>query len=120
MTYVQRTFRICYVCVTYVWRILDSLFVSTAYQRRTCGVSRVSMAYVLRMCYVRFDVVEYVLCIRNIRNILWRSKRIIMLLYTYIRFSEAMYQMFLTVRGAVQGSFRATLGVTSVYVHVVL
>ena len=27
-------------------------------------------------------------------------------------------QMFLTVRGAVQGSFRATLGVASVFVHV--
>ena len=39
-----------------------------------------------------------------------------MLLYTCtcFRFSEVMDQMFLTVRGAVQGSFRATLGVASV------
>ena len=36
-----------------------------------------------------------------------------MLLYKCFRFSEVMYQMSLTVRGAVQGSFRATLGVAS-------
>ena len=34
--------------------------------------------------------------------------------------SEVMYKMFLTVRDAVQGAFRATLGVASVFVHVVL
>ena len=43
-----------------------------------------------------------------------------MLLYTCFRFSEVMYQMFLTVRGAVQGSFRAMLDAASVFVHVVL
>ena len=43
-----------------------------------------------------------------------------MLLYTCFRFSEVMDQMFLTVRGAVQDSFRATLGVASVFVHFVL
>ena len=43
-----------------------------------------------------------------------------MLLYTCFRFSEVMYQMFLMVRDAVQGSFRATFGVASVLVHVVL
>ena len=32
------------------------------------------------------------------------------------RFSEVMNQMFLTVRGAVQGTFRATLGVVSAFV----
>ena len=54
-------------------------------------------------------------------NILWRSKRILMLLYVCFRFSEVMDQMFLTVRGVVQGSFMATLGVASaVFVHVVL
>ena len=44
----------------------------------------------------------------------------LMLLHVYkgFRFSEVMEQMFLTVRGAVQGSFRA--GVASVSVHVVL
>ena len=47
-------------------------------------------------------------------NILWRSKRILMLLYVCFR------QMFLTVRGVVQGSFMATLGAASVFVHVVL
>ena len=36
------------------------------------------------------------------------------------RFSEVMDQMFLTVRGVMQGSFMATLGVASVVVHVVL
>ena len=35
-------------------------------------------------------------------------------------FSEVMDQMFLTVLGVVQGSFMATLGVASVFVHVVL
>ena len=72
------------------------------------------------MCYVRFVAVEYVWRIRSTRNILWRSKRFLMLLYTCFRFSEVMFQMFLTVQGAVQGSFRATLGVASVFVHVVL
>ena len=42
-----------------------------------------------------------------------------MLLYTCFRFSEVMDQMLLTVRGAVQGSFRAALGVASVFVRVV-
>ena len=43
-----------------------------------------------------------------------------MLLYKCFRFSEVMDQTFFTVRGAVQGSFRATLGVASVFVHVAL
>ena len=43
-----------------------------------------------------------------------------MLLYKCFRFFEVMEQMFLTVRGAVQGSFRATLGVAAVFVHIVL
>ena len=43
-----------------------------------------------------------------------------MLLYACFRFSEVMDQIFLTVRGAVQGSFSATLGVASVFVHVIL
>ena len=40
-----------------------------------------------------------------------------MLLYKCFRFSEVMEQMFLTVRSAMQGSFRVTLGVASVFVH---
>ena len=44
-----------------------------------------------------------------------------MLLYIFFfRFSEDMDQLFLTVQGALQGSFRATLCVASVFVHVVL
>ena len=43
-----------------------------------------------------------------------------MLLYVFFSFSEVMEQMILTVRGVVQGSYMATLGVTSVFVHVVL
>ena len=43
-----------------------------------------------------------------------------MLLYVCFLFSEVMDQMFLTVRGVVQDSFMATLGVASVFVHVVL
>ena len=41
-------------------------------------------------------------------------------LFKCFRFSEVMNQMFLTVRGAVQGTFRATLGVASAIVQVVL
>ena len=41
-----------------------------------------------------------------------------MLLYKCFRFSKVMEQRFLTVRGVVQGSFRA--GVASVSVHVIL
>ena len=37
-------------------------------------------------------------------------------LYKCFRFSKAMDQMFLEVRVAVQDSFKATLGVTSVFV----
>ena len=40
-------------------------------------------------------------------------------LYKCFRFSKLMDQMLLMVRGAVQGSFRATLGVASVFVHVI-
>ena len=61
-----------------------------------------------------------VLGVLGIFIILWRSNRILMLLYTFFRFSEVMDQMFLTARGAVQGPFRATLGVASVFVHVFL
>ena len=42
-----------------------------------------------------------------------------MLLYKCFCFSEVMDQMILRVRGAVQGSFRTTFGVASVFVHVV-
>ena len=41
-----------------------------------------------------------------------------MVLYKCVRFSEVIEQMFLMVRGAVQGSLR--VGVASVSVHVVL
>ena len=43
-----------------------------------------------------------------------------MLVYKCFCFSEVMDQLYLTVRGAVQGPFRATLGVASVFVHAVL
>ena len=43
-----------------------------------------------------------------------------MLLYNCFRSSENMDQMFLTVRGAVQGLFKSTLGAASVFDHVVL
>ena len=43
-----------------------------------------------------------------------------MLLYNCFRSSEVMDQMFLTVQGAVQGLFKSTLGVASVFDHVVL
>ena len=43
-----------------------------------------------------------------------------MLQYVCYLLFEVMDQMFLTVLGVVQGSFMATLGVASVFVHVVL
>ena len=43
-----------------------------------------------------------------------------MLLYNCFSSSEVMDQMFLTVLGAVQGLFKSTLGVVSVFDHVVL
>ena len=43
-----------------------------------------------------------------------------MLLYVCFLFSEVMDKMFLMVRGFVQGSFMASLGVASVFDHVVL
>ena len=43
-----------------------------------------------------------------------------MLLYACFRFSEAMDQLFLTVLSAMQGSFRAMLGVASIFVNVLL
>ena len=43
-----------------------------------------------------------------------------MLLYNCFRSSEVMDQMFLTILGAVQGLFKSTLGVASVFDHVVL
>ena len=43
-----------------------------------------------------------------------------MLLYVCFRFSVVMGQIFLTVRGVVHGTYMATLGVASVFVHVVL
>ena len=49
-------------------------------------------------------------------NILRRSKRILMHLYKCFRFSKVMDQMFLEVQVAVQDSFKATLGVASVFV----
>ena len=39
--------------------------------------------------------------------------------YIYVFFSEVNNHMFLMVRGALQGSFRATFRVASVFVHVV-
>ena len=42
-----------------------------------------------------------------------------MLLYKCFRFSDVTDYMFLMARGAMQGSFRAMLGVASVFVHVI-
>ena len=43
-----------------------------------------------------------------------------MLLYNCFRSYEVMDQMFLTVLGSVQGLLKSTLGVASVFDHVVL
>ena len=74
------------------------------------------------MCYVCATYVSLLWSMRDVLRVLgillWRSKRILMLLYIYcFRFSEVMDQVF---QGALQGSFRATLGVAAVFVHVVL
>ena len=97
-----------FVSATYVWRIFASIFVSSAYQL---------YMYVWRISRINGVCATYVL--RTFRYFV-AFKRILKLLYKCFRFSEVMDQMFLTVRSAVQGSFRATLGVASFFVHVVL
>ena len=95
-----------------------------SYLRRISDVRVWYLAYQWRMFHVCATYVSLLWSMCDVLGVLgiflWRSKRILMLLYTCFRFSEVMYQMFLTVRDAVQGSFRATLGVASVFVHVVL
>ena len=39
--------------------------------------------------------------------------------YTFLVFPKSWIRCFFTVRGAVQGSFRATFGIDSFFVHVV-
>ena len=66
MTYVQRTFRICYVRVTYVWPGVSSTLLS--YLRRISDVRVAYLAYQWRMCYV---CVTYVSLLWSMCDVLW-------------------------------------------------
>ena len=113
VTYVQRTFRFCYVCVAYPRLSFRIYGVSATYVWRISSINGVCATYVLRTfrCCGVLGVLEIFCGV---------PRESLCLLYKCFRFSEVMDQMFLMVRSAVQGSFRATLGVASVFAHVVL
>ena len=107
-------FRMCGVSstlVSYLRRISDVRVAYLAYQWRMCYVCDAYVSLLWSMCGV-LEVLE-IFCGAP-------RESFKMILYTRFRFSEVMDQMFLKVRGAVQGSFRAKLGVAFVFVHVVL
>ena len=73
----------CDVCVahfSYLLRISDVRVAYLASQWRMCY-----------MCHVRFAAVWFERHIRGNMNILWRAKRILMLLYKCFRFSDASH-----------------------------
>ena len=96
--------------------------VCVAYPRMSFRIYGVSATYV--WCILRINSVcaTFVSLLWSMCGVLgvWRSKRILMLLYVCYRLFEVMDQMFLTVLCVVQGSFMAMLGVASIFVHVVL
>ena len=92
-----------------------------SYLRRISDVLVAYLAYQWRMCYVCATYVSLLRCMCDVLGIFCGIPReSLMLLYKCFRFSEIMDQMFLTGRGGVQGSFRATLGVASVFIHDIL
>ena len=96
--YLSYLLRRCDVCVAYP-RLLS-------YLRRISDVCVAHLAYQWRMCYV---CAAYV-------SLLWSMCDVLGIFCGIPR----EHQMFLTGRGGVQGSFRATLGVASVFIHDIL
>ena len=115
------------VCTAYLSYLLRTCDVCVAYPRLSFRIYGVSATYVWRISRINGVCATYV-------SLLWSKcdvlgvlgifcgipRKYLMLLYKYFRFSEIMDQMFLTGRGSVQGSFRATLGVASVFIHDIL
>ena len=83
-----------------------------SYLRRISDVRVAYLAYQWRMCYVCATYVTYV-------SLLWSMCDVLGILGIFCGIPRE-YQMFLTGRGGVQGSFRATLGVASVFIHDIL
>ena len=96
--------------LSYLWRISDVRVAYLAYQWRMCYVCATYVSLLWSMC----DVLGILGIFCGI------PRESLMLLYKCFRSSEIMDQMFLTGRGGVQGSFRATLGAASVFVHDIL
>ena len=80
-----------------------------SYLRRISDVHVAYLAYQWRMCYV---CATYVSLLRSVCDVLG-----VLGIFCGI---PREYQMFLTGRGGVHGSFRATLGVASVFIHGIL
>ena len=96
--------------LSYLWHISDVRVAYLAYQWRMCYVCATYVSLLWSMC----DVLGILGIFCGI------PRESLMLLYKCFRSSEIMDQMFLTGRGGVQGSFRATLGAASVFVHDIL
>ena len=92
-----------------------------SYLRRISDVRVAYLAYQWRMCYVCATYVSLLWSMCDVLGVLGIfcgiPRESLMLLYKCFRFSEIMD---LTGRGGVQGSFRATLGVASVFIHDIL
>ena len=111
----NRTFPFCYVCVasmcgvsstlfSYLRRISDVCVAKIANQRRMC------CTYVLPMfhcCGVRLTYLEYWEYFVAFQENLNASTCIYVKVLAINVLSEVIDQMFLTVRGVVQGPFRA-------------
>ena len=80
-----------------------------SYLRRISNERVAYLAYQWRMCYV---------CAKYV-SLLWSMCDVLGVLGIFYGIPRE-YQMFLTGRGGVQGSFRATLGVASVFIHDIL
>ena len=95
-----------------------------SYLRRISDVRVAYLAYQWRMCYVCATYVSLLWSMCDVLGVLGIfcgiPRESLMFLYKCFRFSEIMDQMFLTGRGGVQSSFRATLGVASVFIHDIL
>ena len=102
VAYPRMSFRIYGVSATYVWRI-----------SRINGVCATFVSLLWSMCDVLGLLGIFCGVPRESLENLYAS----ICMFSFFR---VMDHMFLTVRGVVQGSFMATLGVASVFVDVVL
>ena len=115
------------VCTAYLSYLLCTRDVCVAYPLLSFRIYGVSATYVWRISRINCVCATYVSLLWSMCDVLGVlgifcgiPRESLMLLYKYFRFSEIMDQVFLTGRGGVQGSFRATLGVASVFIHDIL